>query len=75
MRLVKRLPSGTFELMSVSSDLSLHAILSHTCSEGQEVTYIELVAGREDCLREDSLLQQASCSGRPRGLLGRHLLH
>ncbi|KAF2630919.1 kinesin light chain 1 [Macroventuria anomochaeta] len=45
MRLLKRLPSGGFELVSFSDDdPPPYAILSHTWSEGQEVTYSELVA-------------------------------
>lgn len=46
MRLLKRLPSGAFELVSFSSDNPPpYAILSHTWTQGQEVTYNELVAG------------------------------
>lgn len=46
MRLLKRLPSGGFELVSVSSDNPPpYAILSHTWEEDQEVTYDELVVG------------------------------
>jgi hypothetical protein len=46
MRLLKRLPSGGFELVSLSDDNPPpYAILSHTWAEGQEVTYNELVAG------------------------------
>ena len=46
MRLLKRLPSGGFELVSLNEDdLPPYAILSHTWTEGQEVTYDELVAG------------------------------
>ena len=48
MRLLKRLPGGDgFELLSYSNDADLppYAILSHTWTEGQEVTYNELVAG------------------------------
>jgi hypothetical protein len=46
MRLLKRLPSGKFELVTVSSDNPPpYAILSHTWTEGQEVTHKELVTG------------------------------
>ncbi|KAF2626414.1 kinesin light chain 1 [Macroventuria anomochaeta] len=46
MRLLKRLQSGGFELVSLSNDdPPRYAILSHTWTEGQEVTYNELVAG------------------------------
>jgi len=46
MRLLKRLPGGDFELISFNDDdPPLYAILSHTWTEGQEVTYNELVAG------------------------------
>ena len=46
MRLLKRLPGGGFDLVSFDSDdLPRYAILSHTWTEGQEVTYNELVAG------------------------------
>jgi hypothetical protein len=45
MRLLKRLPSGGFDLVSFSDDPPRYAILSHTWTEGQEVTYNELVAG------------------------------
>jgi hypothetical protein len=46
MRLLKRLPSGDFELISFNDDHPPpYAILSHTWTEGQEVTYNELVAG------------------------------
>jgi hypothetical protein len=46
MRLLKRLPGGDFQLVSVSRDHPPpYAILSHTWSDGQEVTYNELVAG------------------------------
>jgi hypothetical protein len=46
MRLLKRLPSGDFQLVSVSNDQPPpYAILSHTWADGQEVTYSELVAG------------------------------
>jgi len=46
MRLLKRLPGGDFDLVSFDDDdLPPYAILSHTWTEGQEVTYNELVAG------------------------------
>ena len=46
MRLLKRLPDGDFQLVSVSNDQPPpYAILSHTWADGQEVTYSELVAG------------------------------
>jgi hypothetical protein len=46
MRLLKRSPTGDFELASVNTDdPPPYAILSHTWTEGQEVTYGELVAG------------------------------
>ncbi|KAF2178068.1 HET-domain-containing protein [Zopfia rhizophila CBS 207.26] len=45
MRLLKRLPGGDFELISFDDDPPPYAILSHTWTEGQEVTYHELVAG------------------------------
>ncbi|KAH8586097.1 heterokaryon incompatibility protein-domain-containing protein [Bisporella sp. PMI_857] len=45
MRLLKRLSGGDFELISVNDDDSPpYAILSHTWTDGQEVTYNELVA-------------------------------
>ncbi|KAH8592666.1 kinesin light chain 1 [Bisporella sp. PMI_857] len=45
MRLLKRSPGGDFELISFNDDDSPpYAILSHTWTEGQEVTYNELVA-------------------------------
>jgi hypothetical protein len=48
MRLLKCLPGdGGFELTSFSEDLAPpYAILSHTWIDDQEVTYIELLAGR-----------------------------
>jgi hypothetical protein len=48
MRLLKCLPAGGgFELTSFSDDLAPpYAILSHTWTVGQEVTYNELFAGR-----------------------------
>jgi hypothetical protein len=47
MRLLKRLPAGGgFELTSFSDDCAPpYAILSHTWTDGQEVTYNELLAG------------------------------
>ena len=46
MRLLKRTPDDDLQLVSVDDDhLPPYAILSHTWSEGQEVTYDELVAG------------------------------
>ncbi|KAF1941895.1 HET-domain-containing protein [Clathrospora elynae] len=46
MRLLKRLSSGDFELVSFNDENPPpYAILSHTWTEGQEVTYKELVAG------------------------------
>jgi hypothetical protein len=46
MRLLKRLPAGDFELISFNNDdPPPYAILSHTWTEGEEVTYNELVAG------------------------------
>ncbi|KAH8598500.1 kinesin light chain 1 [Bisporella sp. PMI_857] len=46
MRLLKRLSGGDLELISVNdNDSPPYAILSHTWTEGQEVTYNELVAG------------------------------
>jgi hypothetical protein len=46
MRLLQRLPGGNFELNSFDDDHPPpYAILSHTWTEGQEVTYNELVAG------------------------------
>ncbi|KAH8593045.1 kinesin light chain 1 [Bisporella sp. PMI_857] len=45
MRLLKRLSGGDFELISFNDDDSPpYATLSHTWTEGQEVTYNELVA-------------------------------
>jgi hypothetical protein len=47
MRLLKRLPGDTFELTSFDDDdPPPYAILSHTWTEDQEVTYQELEAGR-----------------------------
>ena len=46
MRLLKRSANGGFELESFNDDeLPPYAILSHTWSAGQEVTYPELLAG------------------------------
>jgi hypothetical protein len=46
MRLLKRSQNGDLELISFNdNDLPLYAILSHTWTEGQEVTYNELVSG------------------------------
>jgi hypothetical protein len=45
MRLLKRLPNGDFELISFNDDdPPPYAILSHLWTDGQEVTYGELVA-------------------------------
>jgi hypothetical protein len=46
MRLLQRLPNGSFKLISFAEDdVPPYAILSHTWIESQEVTYNELVAG------------------------------
>jgi hypothetical protein len=46
MRLLQRLPSGTYELTYFDhDDPPPYAILSHTWREGQEVSYQELIAG------------------------------
>jgi hypothetical protein len=46
MRLLQRLPNGYFELNSFDDDkFPPYAILSHTWTEGEEVTYDELLAG------------------------------
>jgi hypothetical protein len=46
MRLLERLPSGDFKLVSFNDENPPpYAILSHTWTDGQEVTYNELVAG------------------------------
>ncbi|KAH7061021.1 kinesin light chain 1 [Paraphoma chrysanthemicola] len=46
MRLLRRLSSGDFEVASFNDENPPpYAILSHTWTEGQEVTYNELVAG------------------------------
>jgi hypothetical protein len=46
MRLLQRLSGGDFELTSFDDDHPPpYAILSHTWTEGQEVTYNELIAG------------------------------
>src|SRR4051794_7268266 len=45
MRLLKRLPNGSLELVSFpDDDPPLYTILSHTWTDGQEVTYNELVS-------------------------------
>jgi hypothetical protein len=47
MRLIRSKPGGGFELRTFSNDLlPPYAILSHTWSEGQEITYDELVTGK-----------------------------
>jgi hypothetical protein len=46
MRLLKRSSHGGFDLVSFDSDKTPpYAILSHTWTEGQEITYDELLAG------------------------------
>jgi hypothetical protein len=46
MRLLRRKSDGDFELVPFSTDdLPPYAILSHTWTDGEEVTYDELVAG------------------------------
>jgi Heterokaryon incompatibility protein (HET) len=46
MRLLKRKPDGDFELITFNTDdPPPYAILSHTWTEGEEVTYSELLAG------------------------------
>lgn len=46
MRLLRNKPGGGFELSNVNADdAPPYGILSHTWSEGEEVTYDELVAG------------------------------
>jgi hypothetical protein len=46
MRLLQRLPNGTYELTSFDHDSPpKYAILSHTWVVGQEVSYQELIAG------------------------------
>jgi hypothetical protein len=48
MRLLERLSSGDFRVVSVNDENPPpYAILSHTWTEGQEVTYNDLVAGTE----------------------------
>lgn len=48
MRLLKRLSSGDFKLVSFNNENPPpYAILSHTWTDGQEVTYNELVEGTE----------------------------
>jgi hypothetical protein len=47
MRLLRNKPGGDFELINFNTDdIPPYAILSHTWSEGGEVTYDELVAGK-----------------------------
>jgi hypothetical protein len=47
VRLLGSKPGGDFELSTFNaSDPPLYAILSHTWSEGEEVIYDELVAGK-----------------------------
>lgn len=47
MRLLQRLPGGSFELTSFDDDCPPpYAILSHTWIEGQEIAYHELIAGK-----------------------------
>jgi Heterokaryon incompatibility protein (HET) len=47
MRLLRSKPGGDFELSNFNTDdIPPYAILSHTWSEGGEVTYDELVAGK-----------------------------
>jgi hypothetical protein len=47
MRLLKREPDGDFKLATFNTnDTPPYAILSHTWTDGEEVTYIELVDGR-----------------------------
>jgi hypothetical protein len=47
MRLLKRSPSGDIQLISAKDDAGLptYAILSHTWTDGEEVTYNKLVTG------------------------------
>ncbi|KAF2739038.1 HET-domain-containing protein, partial [Polyplosphaeria fusca] len=47
MRLLQRLPGGNFQLTSFDDDdrAPRYAILSHTWTEGQEVTYHDLIDG------------------------------
>jgi hypothetical protein len=46
MRLLRRVPSGEFELTSHDDERPpAYAILSHTWAEGHEVTYKELMSG------------------------------
>lgn len=48
MRLLRRISEDNFELTTFNTDdVPPYAILSHTCVEGQEVTYNELVAGAD----------------------------
>jgi hypothetical protein len=47
MRLIRSKPGGGFELSTFNNDnIPPYAILSHTWSEGEEVTYDELVNGK-----------------------------
>jgi hypothetical protein len=45
MRLIGSKPGGGFELSTFNDDIPPYAILSHTWSEGEEVTYDELATG------------------------------
>lgn len=46
MRLLRRKPDSDFELLTFNTDdLPPYAILSHTWTDGQEVTYSELLTG------------------------------
>jgi hypothetical protein len=48
MRLLRRSSQGGFELITCDSDNPpLYAILSHTWTKGEEITYEELVAGSD----------------------------
>jgi hypothetical protein len=46
MRLIGSKPGGGFELRAFNDNIPPYAILSHTWSEGEEVTYDELVTGK-----------------------------
>jgi hypothetical protein len=63
MRLVERLSSGDFELVSFNDENPPpYAILSHTWTEGQEVTYNDLMAGAgKDKIGHDKI---RFCGGR-----------
>jgi hypothetical protein len=63
MRLLERLSSGDFELVHfIDENPPPYAILSHTWTEGQEVTYNEMVAGTgKDKIGYDKI---RFCSGR-----------